>query len=292
MGVFSEFEHVVREKESLAPYTWFRLGGAAEYFAEPTTPEELAALVKRAHDEGLPVRVLGGGSNLLVRDEGVPGLVLHLGAASFGNISRAGNRLRAGGGAKLGHVISSAVREGLAGLEMLVGIPGSVGGALHTNADAHSSDIGQATAWARVMTRKGEILERPRSELLFGYRASNLDELVILEAAFDLEPGDPRLLTKRMQQLWILKRAGLPLSDQNTGCIFKDSASSSAAALIDQAGLKGLRVGEAEISDRDSNFIVVGRGGKASDVLQLIELIRTGVRQRCGADLELALEVW
>lgn len=115
--------------------------------------------------------------------------------------------------------------------------------------------------------------------------------MVILEAAFDLEPGDPRLLTKRMQQLWILKRAGLPLSDQNTGCIFKDSASSSAVP-IDQAGLKGLRVGEAEISDRDSNFIVVGRGGKASDVLQLIELIRTGVRQCCGADLELALEVW
>src|SRR5262245_57527058 len=107
------FEHIVRENESLAPFTWLRLGGRAQYFAEPTTPEELGALIRRCHEAGLPVRMLGGGSNLLIRDEGISGMVIALAAAAFGRIAVQGRRVTAGGGAKLGHVISSAVREGL-----------------------------------------------------------------------------------------------------------------------------------------------------------------------------------
>src|SRR5262245_24808099 len=168
MPIPSGFEHITRENEPLAPCTWLRLGGAAQYFAEPTTVEELTALVRRCHEAELPVRVLGGGSNLLVRDEGVRGLVLSLGAAVFGRIQVAGRKLTAGGGAKLGHVISTAVREGLAGLEMLVGIPGTVGGALHTNSGTHSGDIGQSTASATVMTRQGQIVTRQKSEWRFG----------------------------------------------------------------------------------------------------------------------------
>src|SRR3954469_10082967 len=125
MSIPSGFEHIVRENEPLAPHTWFRLGGPAQYFAEPTSVDELTALVRRCHEAGLPVRMLGGGSNLLVRDEGVTGLVVALGAAALGRIDVAGRKVAAGGGAKLGHVISTAVREGLAGLEMLVGIPGT-----------------------------------------------------------------------------------------------------------------------------------------------------------------------
>src|SRR5258707_477791 len=146
MPIPSGFEHIVRENEPLAPYTWFRLGGAAQYFAEPTSIDELAALVRRCHEAGVPGRGVGGGSNLLVRDEGVPGMVVALGAAAFGRIEVTGRKVVAGGGAKLGHVISTAVREGLAGLEMLVGIPGTVGGALHSNAGTHSGDIGQTAA--------------------------------------------------------------------------------------------------------------------------------------------------
>src|SRR6188508_1962404 len=145
MPIPAGFEHITRENEPLGPYTWLRVGGAAQYFAEPTSIEELAALVHRCYESGLPVRVLGGGSNLLVRDEGVPGLVVALGAATFGSIHIAGRRVTTGGGAKLGHVISSAVREGLAGLETLVGIPGTIGGALHTNAGTLGGDIGQFT---------------------------------------------------------------------------------------------------------------------------------------------------
>jgi len=292
MPIPAGFEHITRENEPLGPYTWFRVGGAAQYFAEPTSIEELGALVRRCHENGLPVRVLGGGSNLLVRDEGVPGLVVALGAAAFGSIGVAGRRITAGGGAKLGHVISASVREGLAGLETLVGIPGTVGGALHTNAGTLGGDIGQFTAIATVMTRKGEIVTRERRELRFGYRDSSLDELAILEAAFDLEPGDSRYLTKQMQQAWILKRAEQPLSDQKTGLIFKSPSGASAASLIKDAELSDAKVGEAGLSDRNANFIVVGDKATSRNVLELIELIRKGVAQRMGVELELALEVW
>jgi UDP-N-acetylmuramate dehydrogenase len=238
------------------------------------------------------VRVLGGGSNLLVRDEGVSGVVMSLGAAAFGRIQVAGRSLTAGGGAKLGHVISTAVREGLAGLESLVGIPGTLGGALHTNAGTLGGDIGQYTTSASVMNRKGEIVTRQKGEFRFGYRASSLDELVILEATLELEPGDPRSLTKQMQQAWILKRAEQPLFDQNSGQIFKSPGGVSAASLIEDARLDSAHVGDAAISDRNANFIVAGAKATSRDVLALIELVRKGVAERVGVELELAVEVW
>lgn len=292
MAIPSGFEHITRESEPLAPYTWLRLGGPAQYFAEPTSVDELARLVKRCHQDGIPVRVLGGGSNLLVRDEGVSGMVIHLAAAAFGKIAVAGRRITAGGGAKLGHVISTAVREGLAGLECLVGIPGTIGGALHTNAGTHGGDIGQVTVSATMLTRRGDIVTRSKSELRFGYRDSSLDELVVLEAAFELEPRDSAALTKHMQQVWILKRASQPAGDQGAGCIFKNPGGATAASLISDCHPNGARIGDAEISPRNANFIVVGPRGKASDVLALIEGIRATVAEKTGFELEPAIEIW
>jgi UDP-N-acetylmuramate dehydrogenase len=292
MGLISGFEHICRENEPLAAHTWFRLGGAAQYLAEPTSVEELSALVRRCYEAGLPVRMIGGGSNILIRDEGISGMVIALGAAAFGRIEVSGKTVKAGGGAKLGHVISTSVREGLAGLESLVGVPGTLGGALHTNAGTLGGDIGQCTAAATVMTRKGEIVTRQKSELRFGYRHSSLDELVILEATMELEPGDSRYLTKQMQQAWILKRAEQPLSDQNMGMIFKSPSGASVASLIEDAGLGAARVGEASISDRNANFVVASSGASSRQVLELIELVRKGVAERIGVELELALEVW
>jgi UDP-N-acetylmuramate dehydrogenase len=292
MPIPSGFEHIVRENEPLAPHTWFRLGGPAQYFAEPTSIEELSGLVCRCHEAGISVRMLGGGSNLLVRDEGVQGMVVALGAAAFGRIDVEGRKLRSGGGAKLGHVISTAVREGLAGLEMLVGIPGTIGGALHTNAGTHSGDIGQTAVSATVMTLTGEIVTRQKNELRFGYRNSSLDELVILEAMFELETGDSRHLTKQMQQAWILKRAEQPLSDQNTGQIFKSPGGTSVQALIEDAQLGDAKLGDAQISERNVNFMVVGPHATSRDVLELIELVQKGVMERMGVELELAVEVW
>ncbi len=181
MSSLSGFEKIIRRNEPLAPHTWFHLGGPAEYFAEPHSVDELTALVRRCRDENLPIRLLGGGSNILVREQVLPGVVLHLSAPAFTEIVVDKQRIGAGGGAKLGHIISTAVRSGLAGLETLVGIPGSLGGALHNNAGARGGDVGQWACQATVMTRAGEIIQRSREELVFAYRESSLDELVILE---------------------------------------------------------------------------------------------------------------
>jgi UDP-N-acetylmuramate dehydrogenase len=286
------FEHMLRENEPLASYTWLRLGGPARYFAEPTSRDELLSLVKRAAEQGVPARLLGGGSNLLISDAGFPGLVIRLGVETFGKIERQGNQLLVGGGAKLGHLVSIAAREGLAGLEELVGIPGTVGGALHGNAGSLHGDIGAWTDSALLMTRTGEIIKRGRSEMHFYYRSSSLDELIILEAQFALEPGNPTEITKRMQKNWIVKRATSPASALAQGCMFKDPGGMSAASIIDQLGLKGIRIGDVQLSERCPNFVIVGQSGTSADVRELIDIVRRTVMDRLGVDLEPGMEMW
>lgn len=292
MPLLSGFADVVRRDEPLAPHTWFGLGGNAELFAEPRNFDELAALVRQCCEEQLPVRLLGGGSNILARAEGVPGLVIRLSAPAFTNIDIDGSKITAGAGAKLGHVISVSVREGLGGLETLVGIPGTIGGGLHGNAGSRGGDIGQWTARATVLTRAGELIEREREDMVFAYRQSSLDELVILNAQFELEPDDPTELTKRMQKQWIVKKSQQPMGHQSAGCIFKNPRGMSAGELIEQAGLKGARVGGAEVNSRHANFIVAEPGATSQDVLRLIDVVRERVQQRLSIELELEIEIW
>ena len=292
MPFADDFKEIVKLDEPLAPLTWFRLGGPAQYLAAPRSREELAALVKRAREEELPVRLLGGGSNVLISDAGLPGLTIQLTDPCFNQIQVSGGLLTAGGGAKLGHVVSTSVREGLAGMETLVGIPGTVGGALHGNSGGRGGDIGQWTCEALVMTHAGEIIHRKRKELVFAYRASSLDELVILEGKFQLEKDDPTELVKRMQKLWIVKKSTQPLSHQNAGCIFKNPRGMSAGMLIDQAGFKGLRVGGAEVSDRHANFIITHPGATSRDVQELITQIQEQIAERLGVTLELEIAIW
>ena len=292
MGLFSGFEHIVREHEPLAPYTWLRLGGAAEFFAEPTSVEELVSLVKHCSDNDVTVRVLGSGSSLLVRDAGVRGLVVHLAAAAFSDISTDGNKVVAGGGAKLSHVISTAVREGLAGLEALAGVPGTVGGALHDNADANGTDIGHWTTKATMLSRTGEIVEQQGDELRFSYRSSSLDELAILSAEFTLEKADSETLTKRMQKFWIVKQSSQPAADENPVCVFKDVGGMNAESLIEQAGCKGATVGSAAVSERDCRFVVANPGATTNDVLQLIEQVQSAVQEQLGVELATQVQVW
>jgi UDP-N-acetylmuramate dehydrogenase len=218
--------------------------------------------------------------------------VIHLSAAPFAEITACGRTLTAGGGAKLSHVVSTAVREGLAGLEPLVGVPGTVGGALHGNTHSGGGDAGQWVRSATVMTRAGEIISRQAKDLRFAYRESSLDELVILSASFELESEDPVELTKRMQKLWIVKKAAQPGSNQNSAHVFKDPVGGSAASLIDDAKLKGTRIGDAEVSDRYANFIVAGPKATSDDVLRLIDLVKSHVADRMGVQLETSLDVW
>jgi UDP-N-acetylmuramate dehydrogenase len=276
----------------LAERTWLKVGGAAQFFAEPTSLDELKSVVERCRNESVQVRLLGGGSKILVRDEGVSGMVVSLSHPNFANIAVAGERVTVGAGAMLANAITVTVGAGLAGLEPLVGIPGTVGGALHGNSGSHGGDIGQWACRATVMSRSGEIIERERNELVFAYRESSLDELVILSAQFELEKEDPVVVTKRMQKQWIVKKANLPMAHENTGCIFKNPRGMSAGMLIDQCGLKGEQVGGVEVSQRHANFFVAKPGATAKDVLQLVDMVRNKVAERMGVELESEIEIW
>jgi UDP-N-acetylmuramate dehydrogenase len=227
-----------------------------------------------------------------VRDEGVQGMVVSLSAPAFQNIAIDGTRLSVGSGASLANVITATVGAGLAGLETLVGIPGTIGGALHGNSGTQAGDIGQWTSRATVMTRAGEIIARERNDLVFAYRQSSLDELVIIDAQFDLEQEDPDEITKRMQKQWIFKKANLPMAHENTGCIFRNPRGMSAGMLIDQAGLKGEKVGGAEVSQRHANFIVTQPKATTRDVLKLIDVVRSRVAEKMGVELETEIQIW
>ena len=292
MHPLQEFADLVRPNERLAPYTYLKLGGPAEMLVQPRTREELSAVVRRCSERGVPLRVLGGGCNVLVRDEGVKGAVLRLCEPAFTQVAVEGPRVRAGSGAAVSALISRAARDGLAGLETLVGIPGSVGGALRCNAGDRAGDIGQFVRSVEVLDARGEPQTRDRDELRFGYHWSNLDDPVLLSAEFRLEPDDPAALVKRMRRAWIQRRAGQPGGALPACRAFKNPRAFSAAALVEQAGLARTRVGGAEISERDSNSLVIHPEASARDVLRLLDLMRSRVKERCGVDLELEVTVW
>lgn len=292
MSLLTGFQDIVRRGEPLAMHTWFQLGGPAEYFAEPEDADQLMELVRRCHDENVDVRLLGQGSNILVRDEGVPGMVIRLSAPAFCDIRVEGRTITAAGGALLGRAVTTAVHRGLAGLESLIGIPGTVGGALHGNAGTRGGSIGQWALQVTVMTATAEVCRRTGDELVFGYRRSSVDDLVILEASCQLEEDDPQDLARRMQKQWIIKKAAQPMGHQCAGCVFKNPRGANAGELIDHAGLKGTRIGGAVVSDRHANFIIAEPECTSQDVLRLIDLVRSQVRDRMEVELELELEIW
>ena len=292
MSLLDQFSEITQADQPLAPLTWMKVGGVAQYLVEPRTPDQLQQVVEFCHAEDIPVHLLGGGSNVLVRDEGVSGAVIRLTSDEFAKISVDGTVVTAGSGALLSNVISESVKAGLAGLDTLVGIPGTVGGALKGNAGGRNGDIGQTVSSVTVLTAKGEKFVRKEDELSFAYRKSSINELAILEAQFQLKEGSADEITQQMRKLWIMKKASQPLASQSAGCIFKNPRGLSAGALIDQSGLKGTRVGNAEISDRHANFIVTHDGATADEVLRLVDVVRSKVAEQFGVDLELEIQIW
>lgn len=292
MSLLEDFSDILQHDKPLAPLTWMNLGGPAQFFLEPRDQAELQRVVVCCHENGIPIHVLGGGSNLLIRAEGVSGAVIRLANASFAELTVDGTTLRAGSGALLSQAIAISVRAGLAGLEVLAGIPGTVGGALKGNAGGRAGEISETARSVTTMTAKGESVTRSGDDLSFVYRSSNIAEPFILEGTFQLRPDDPADITTRMRKLWIMKKATQPLSDQSAGCIFKNPRGQSAGALIDQAGLKGTRLGGAEISDRHANFIVTHDGCKSDDVLRLIDLVRSKIAEQFGVELEMEIQIW
>ena len=290
--IFADYKKIVRRQVSLAMHTYMQLGGPTEYFAEPRNTEELIALLIIAQNENIPVRTLGVGSNILVSDDGFPGLVIRLTAPRFGETKAEGNTIHAGGGAKLGRVITQSVHEGLSGLENLIGIPGTVGGAVVGNIGSNNDDIGQTIQSVEAVTESGKAIELTRDEIDFGYRESSLEDVIITSVKMRLHEDDPFELSKRLQKFWIIRKTTQPMGAQCTGHVFKNPRGKLAAELIEKAGLKGTRIGGAVISDRNANFIVAEPECCSSDVLRLIDLVVNQVKNRLDVDLELGIVIW
>jgi UDP-N-acetylmuramate dehydrogenase len=292
MPLLDEFAEIMRCEEPLAPYTHLRVGGPAQFFAQPRSVDELVRLVARCSKEGMPYRVLGGGCNVLVRDEGVRGVVIRLSEPAFTSIEIKGKRIKAAAGAPLSALISQAAQQSLGGVEALIGIPGTVGGAIRANAGSRSGYIREIVTKVDVLDPQGKIQTYSRDDLPFSSQDGPINPPIILSAEFELETDDPDAILKRMRKLWIQKKAQQPLSFQAAGRIFKDPKGMSADDMITQAGLPGTKVGGAEVSDRQANYIIAHPGAQARDVLRLIELVRSRVNERFGQMLQLEIVVW
>ena len=292
MSIFSGLERIVRENCPLSSYTWYGLGGPAEYLIAPETAEQLADVVRRCDENALPLRVLGHGSNLLVKDEGVRGVVLRLDQPAFGRVEYAKDRVTTGAGAALSRLVLDCVRKGLAGLEPLTGIPGSVGGAVKMNAGGNFGDLGASVERLQMMDHQGHLFERAKPELSFDYRRVNVTAPVILQATLQLSEAEPDAILRTVKEIWIYKKNTQPLNMKNAGCVFKNPRQLSAGALIDRAGLKGAQVGGAKVSEKHANFILAEAGCTSHDVLELIEVIQTRMRDNFGIELDLELEIW
>lgn len=293
MSWLDELGNVCRREVPLGPLTWFKLGGPAEYFVEPKSEEQLAHIVKMCRETNTPLRILGLGANLLVADAGVRGVVVHLTAEPFTKIAFDGNTCHAAAGVNLAKLVLATVKRGLSGLEHLAGIPASVGGAIRMNCGGRYGDISTAVHTVRVISPAGDIYLRDHDDLDFGYRHCNLGGDLVVGAAFNLTPTDPEELHTRFREIWMYKQnTQPPMGDSSAGCIFKNPDGQSAGQLIDRAGLKGLRIGGAYVSERHANFIMADAGAKADDVRKLIEAVREKVRETHGVRLTPEIQIW
>lgn len=287
-----DYKEILQLEEPLARHTWLRLGGPAQYFLTPRTEEELLSVVQTCRAQKIPVHILGAGSNLLVRDEGVRGAVIRVIEPLLCEVRVEGTDVIAGGGTLLSHMITEAVRAGLGGVEHLVGIPGTIAGAIVGNSGGRAGDVGQLASSVKVLTQDGTVATRKGDELSFSYRRSSFQDMLVLSVTLSLTKDDSEELNRRIRKNWIMKRSTQPLADQSAGCIFRNPRGLSAGALIEQCGLKGMSVGKARISERHANFIVTDAGATSRDVEQLISRIQKAVAEKYAVDLELEIKVW
>lgn len=273
----------------LKNHTTFGIGGPADVLALPRTEDELNRALAAARALFIPYFVIGNGSNLLVRDGGFRGLVISM--KNLARIDVDGERIHAQSGALLPKIAARALKEGLSGLEFASGIPGSLGGAVRMNAGAYAEQMADVVAHARVL-RGGETIILSNKELCFGYRTSAIREGdVVLGAELLLQKADPTSVSRKMDDLNARRREKQPLSLPSAGSTFKRPSGHFAGALIEGAGLKGLSVGGAQVSEKHAGFIVNAGGATARDVLDLILRIQTAVFEQTGVVLETEVHV-
>lgn len=287
------FRGEILREEPLAAYTTWRIGGPAEILATPEDAVDLSRAVAWAAASGVAWRVLGNGSNLLVRDEGVRGLVLRI-RRTLDRLHFDGTRAVAGAGASFPALANAAAVHGLAGLEFAAGIPGTVGGAIVMNAGWHAFETGNTVESVDVLDPSGARETWPRARCGFGYRTSAFQGFrgVVLEATFVLAPDAPEAVRARMESFAASRRVHQPTDLPSCGSVFLKPEGDFAGRLIEQAGLKGLRLGDVEVSPKHANFFVNVGHATARDVLALVERVEREVASRFGVRLEREFEIW
>lgn len=276
---------IVKQAE-LAPFTWFRVGGPADVLFLPEDEADLAAFLK-ALDPAVPVTPIGVGSNLLVRDGGLEGVVVRLGR-NFAQIVTDDWGLTAGAAALDAQVAKVAAKAGLAGLEFYAGIPGTVGGAVTMNAGCYGRETKDALLSARIMDRSGTVVTLSNAELQFAYRHSILQEKnwIVLDAAYELQEGnDPSDVMARIEEITAKRETSQPIREKTGGSTFKNPEGHSAWKLVDEAGWRGKRFGGAKFSELHSNFMINADSATAADLEGLGDTVRAEVKEKFGIDL-------
>lgn len=287
------FHGEILEEEPLGPLTTWRLGGPAELLATPRDVDDVTRAVLWANRIGLPWRVLGNGSNLLVRDQGVRGLVLHV-RKTLDEIDITESKVVAGAGASFPGLARAAAERGLAGIEFGAGIPGCVGGAIVMNAGWHEFEIGNAVTYVTYLEPDGAVSTYPHDACRFGYRGSVFRgrEGVVLRAEMSLVPDDVSAVKGRLQRFADSRKANQPTELPSCGSVFLKPEGDFAGRLIEAAGLKGRRVGGLAVSEKHANFFVNVGGGTATDALSLVETVEREVFETSGVKLTREFEVW
>ena len=280
-------DHIYRE-EPMKNHTTFRIGGNAEVFAAPDSADGIERVLQICREENIPCTVIGNGSNLLVGDRGVCGVVLQI-YRNYASIRIEGPDLYVQAGALLGQTAAAAAREGLTGLEFASGIPGTIGGAAAMNAGAYGGEMKDVLVWVKAIDRDGYVRQYAAAELELGYRTSRIQKeaLVVLEVKLTLQQGDPVKIRERMEELKEQRVAKQPLEYPSAGSTFKRPEGYFAGKLIMDAGLRGFSVGDAQVSEKHCGFVINRGNATAADVMALVSQVQTIVEEKFGVRLEL-----
>jgi UDP-N-acetylmuramate dehydrogenase len=287
----------IKQGERLGPYTTLQIGGKADWFIGIQNHSEITKILELVRACHIPLFVLGQGSNLLVSDKGVRGMVIHLEASRQPIRPRAlkGDRVlvEVEAGMPLAGLVQWGIKNRLQGLEFLAGIPGSLGGALAMNAGSYGKEIKNLTAYLKVISPEGKVVRKGIKQLCFDYRYLRLEPgEIILSGGLTLSIGEVEVIKKETRRLWTQRKSAQPIGEASCGSVFKNPPDDFAGRLIEQAGLKGMEKDGAQISNRHANFIINNGGARAKDVLYLMNRIRVRVRKRFGVLLEPEVRLW
>lgn len=277
----------IRRDVMLSSYTTFKIGGKADFFAEPEDAAQISGLIKLCKEHDIPFFILGNGSNLLVSDQGYRGLVIHI-LSRMSQIDVEENQVRAQAGAQLIKVAYEAKKHSLTGLEFASGIPGTIGGAVYMNAGAYGGEMKQVVTWVKAMDYDGNLYEINGEDMRFAYRHSIIEEkhLIVLEAVFTLRKGQIACIDQEMQRLSKARRSKQPLEYPSAGSTFKRPEGYFAGKLIMDAGLRGAAIGGAQVSEKHCGFVINKGNATAQDVMRLISHVQKEVYRQFGVMLE------